>query len=87
MRASRPALVPALKDDAAAFFERTRMFSLRNLLVVTQVALSLVLLIAAGLFLRSLQQARTIDPGFDAEKIVNLPLNINLLRYTSTAGT
>ena len=86
LRASRPALVPALKDDAAAFFERTRMFSLRNLLVVTQVALSLVLLIAAGLFLRSLQQARTIDPGFDAEKIVNLPLNINLLRYTSTQG-
>ena len=86
MRASSPALVPALKDDAAAFFERTRTFGVRNLLVVTQVALSVVLLIAAGLFLRSLQQARTIDPGFDAEKIVNLPLNINLLRYTRTQG-
>ena len=86
LRASRPALIPALKDDAAAFFERTRTFGVRNLLVVTQVALSVVLLIAAGLFLRSLQQARTIDPGFDAEKIVNLPLNINLLRYTRTQG-
>ena len=86
LRASRPALIPALKDDAAAFFERTRMFSLRNLLVVTQVALSVVLLIAAGLFLRSLRQAQTIDPGFDAEKIVTLPLNINLLRYTRTQG-
>ena len=86
LRASRPALIPALKDDAAAFFERTRMFGLRNLLVVTQVALSVVLLIAAGLFLRSLRQAQTIDPGFDAEKIVSLPLNINLLRYTSTQG-
>ena len=86
LRASRPALIPALKDDAVAFFERTRMFSLRNLLVVTQVALSVVLLIAAGLFLRSLRQAQTIDPGFDAEKIVTLPLNINLLRYTRTQG-
>ena len=86
LRASRPALIPALKDDAAAFFERTRIFSLRNLLVVTQVALSVVLLIAAGLFLRSLRQAQTIDPGFDAEKIVSLPLNINLLRYTRTQG-
>jgi len=86
LRASRPALVPALKDDALAFFERTRLFSLRNLLVVTQVALSVVLLIAAGLFLRSLRQAQTIDPGFDAEKIVTLPLNINLLRYTRTQG-
>ena len=86
LRASRPALVPALKDDAAAFFERARTFSMRNLLVVTQVALSVVLLIAAGLFLRSLRQAQTIDPGFDAEKIVTLPLNINLLRYTRTQG-
>jgi predicted permease len=86
LRASRPALIPALKDDAAAFFERTPMFSLRNLLVVTQVALSVVLLIAAGLFLRSLRQAQTIDPGFDAEKIVTLPLNINLLRYTKPQG-
>jgi predicted permease len=86
LRASRPALIPALKDDAAAFFERTRIFSLRQLLVVTQVALSVVLLIAAGLFLRSLRQAQTIDPGFDAEKIVTLPLNINLLRYTKTQG-
>ncbi len=86
LRASKPALIPALKDDAAAFFERTRMFTLRNLLVVTQVALSVVLLIAAGLFLRSLQQAQTIDPGFDADKIVGLPLNINLLRYTKAQG-
>jgi len=86
LRASRPALIPALKDDAAAFFERTRVLSLRNLLVITQVALSVVLLIAAGLFLRSLRQAQTIDPGFDAEKIVTLPLNINLLRYTRAQG-
>jgi hypothetical protein len=42
------------------------MFTLRNLLVVTQVALSVVLLIAAGLFLRSLWQAQRIDPGFEA---------------------
>lgn len=86
LRASRPALVPALKDDAAAFFERARLLSLRNLLVVTQVALSVVLLIGAGLFLRSLQQAQTIDPGFDAGKVLTLPLNINLLRYTRTQG-
>jgi putative ABC transport system permease protein len=53
---------------------------------VTQVALSVVLLIAAGLFLRSLRQAQTIDPGFESEKIVTLPLNINLLRYTKPQG-
>ncbi len=44
------------------------------------------LLIAAGLFVRSLISAQTIDPGFDAGKIVTAPLNINLLRYTGDQG-
>ena len=86
LRVSRPALVPALKDDSTTFFERTRTFSLRNLLVVTQVALSVVLLVTAGLFLRSLWRAQKIDPGFEAEKVLTLPLNINLLRYTKPQG-
>ncbi len=85
-RASRPDLVPALKDELLALDERTRRFSLRNLLVVGQVALSLVLLIAAGLFLRSFQQAQAISPGFEAEKLLIAPLNINLLRYTRAQG-
>ncbi|HEV8487470.1 MAG TPA: ABC transporter permease, partial [Blastocatellia bacterium] len=85
-RASRPNLVPALKDESFVLDERTRRFSLRNILVVAQVALSLVLLIAAGLFLRSLQQAQSISPGFDAAKLLTVPLNINLLRYTRPQG-
>jgi predicted permease len=85
-RASRPDLVPALKDESLALDERTRRLSLRNLLVVAQVAVSLVLLIAAGLFLRSFQQAQAIRPGFDAEKLLIAPLNINLLRYTRAQG-
>jgi predicted permease len=85
-RASRPDLVPALKDESLALDERARRFSLRNLLVVAQVALSLVLLIAAGLFLRSFQQAQATNPGFDAERLLIAPLNINLLRYTRAQG-
>ena len=86
LRTSRPELVSALKDEALAPSERGRRFSLKSMLVVTQVALSLVLLIAAGLFLRSLQRAQAIDPGFDAQKVLTIPLNINLLRYTTTQG-
>jgi predicted permease len=86
LQASRPDLVPALKDESAAAAQGRRRFSLRNLLVVAQVALSLVLLIGAGLFLRSLHNAQAIDPGFDAGKILNAQLNINLLRYTKTQG-
>jgi predicted permease len=85
LQASRPDLVPALKDDEAGA-AGGRRFNLRNLLVAAQVALSLVLLIGAGLFLRSLNNAQAIDPGFDADKILNAQLNINLLRYTKVQG-
>jgi predicted permease len=86
LRISRPAIVPALKDDSWSSRDRRSYFNLRNLLVVTQVALSVVLLIAAGLFLRSLRFAQAIDPAFDSDRIVTVPLNINLLRYSKPQG-
>ena len=86
LQASRPDLVPALKDEASAAVQGRRRFNLRNTLVVAQVALSLVLLIGAGLFLRSLNNAQSIDPGLAADKILDAQLNINLLRYTKTQG-
>jgi predicted permease len=90
LQASNPDLVAALKDEAVLLAGQgsafARRFSLRNLLVVAQVALSLVLLIGAGLFLRSLQRAQSIDPGFEPEHVLTMPLNINLLRYTKTQG-
>ena len=86
MQASRPDLVPALKDEASAAAQGRKRFSLRNVLVVAQVALSLVLLIGTGLFLRSLSNAQGIDPGFNADKILNARININLLKYTKAQG-
>jgi macrolide transport system ATP-binding/permease protein len=86
-RAVRPNMVPALKDAATTSdTARTRRWSLQKALVVAEVALSMLLLIPAGLFVRSLQAARAIDPGFDVEHIVSAPLSINLLRYTSDQG-
>jgi putative ABC transport system permease protein len=86
LQASRPDLVPALKGEASAIGPGRRRFRLRNVLVAAQVALSLVLLIGAGLFLRSLNNAQAIDPGFDAARILDANLNINLLRYTKAQG-
>jgi macrolide transport system ATP-binding/permease protein len=90
LQASKPDLVAALKDEAALVGGATgrgaRRFTLGNLLVVAQVALSLVLLVSAGLFLRSLQRAQSINPGFDAEHVLTMPLNVNLLRYTKAQG-
>jgi macrolide transport system ATP-binding/permease protein len=85
LQASRPGLVSALKD-AAAEDERVAPFDLKKVLVVAEVGLSLLLLIAAGLFVRSLQSAQAIDPGFDAARLVSAPLTINLLRYTRVQG-
>jgi len=71
LQASRPNLLSALKDDTGATEVRGfGRFGMRNALVVLQVALSLVLLICAGLFMRSLRAASTADPGFKAENVL-----------------
>ncbi len=63
LRATRPELVPALKDDGAAGHGRERVL-LRKMLVVAQVALSLLLLVGAGLFARTLVNIQNLDAGF-----------------------
>ncbi|HSL23182.1 MAG TPA: ABC transporter permease [Vicinamibacterales bacterium] len=69
-QASRPDLVPALKGEATPLLRASRRFGLRSVLVVSQVAVSLVLLVAAGLFARSLQQAKDVPLGFERERLV-----------------
>lgn len=64
LQATNPDLAPTLKSEGGGSGSR-RKLSLRGALVVTQVAFSFVLLIGAGLFVRSLQKAQMIDPGFD----------------------
>jgi predicted permease len=86
LRASRGDLVPALKSAAAAA-GRNRLFSLTNGLVVLQVAASLVLLVVAGLCLRSISGARTIDPGFHTEHRVALSFSPTLVGYDDDHAT
>jgi predicted permease len=86
LQASRPGLVPALKDEAFVPDGRSRRFNLKKVLVVTEVALSLLLLIAAGLFIKSLKTVQTIDAGLAVNELVTAPLGVNLLRYTRAQG-
>ena len=83
---SRPELVPALKDDAVVTSSHGRRFDLKQALVVVEVALAVVLLIGAGLFVRSLRAIQAIDPGVAASELIAAPLTINLLRYTKAQG-
>jgi predicted permease len=81
LRASRPDLVPALKDGEAAEAGGRRGFGLRDVLVVSQVAVSLLLLVAAGLLLRSLQGAQDIELGFDADNTAKIDMQLDMLGY------
>jgi predicted permease len=73
---SRPDLVTELKDRSSVTGSAARRLTTRNALVVAQVALSLVALIGAGLFLRSLSAAQTIDPGFESSRLAVLSFNL-----------
>src|SRR6202022_4494156 len=78
------ALVPSLKDDASmSGFRRSR---LRNALVVAQVSLSLVLLVCAGLIVRSLSAAQQMRPGFDTQNAVAISFDVGLQGYDESKG-
>ncbi len=69
LQSTRPALAPTLKDEAATVAGGAGV-RVRKALVVAQVALSLLLLVGAGLFIRSFQRMMSADLGFRTEQIV-----------------
>jgi putative ABC transport system permease protein len=83
LQAARVDVVAGLKADGAS--GRLRI-GLRQALVVGQVALSLVLVVAAGLFGRALQRAGSIDPGFDPHGVELASVDLSLAGYTETTG-
>jgi len=75
LRASRADVVSALKTDTPAMRVGGRRFSLQGALVVGQVSLSMLLLVGALLFLRTLSAAATIDPGFRVDNMLLLDIS------------
>ncbi len=81
LQATKPDVGKTLKDEAGAVV-RGGHGRLRSALVVTQVALSLLLLIGAGLFLRSLKNLSNLGPGFRAERLVAFNIDPSLNGYS-----
>jgi len=84
LQSTRPNLLHALKDTSAqGGAGRTR---LRSVLVVAQIAISLVVLIAAGLVVRTLQQLQTMNPGFDPKNALTMSFDLSLQGYDEARG-
>ena len=90
LQGSRPDVVPILKNEnvpsGAGRSGLAGLFAIRQLLVVSQVALSLISLVAAGLFLRGLNDARRIDPGFETSGVLVMTFNLGRDGYTPERG-
>ena len=78
---SNPEIVPVLKGGANVQNGKTRRLTLRNILVVAQVALSLVVLVCGGLFIKSFRRAQQMDPGFETKNVLLATLNPQLVGY------
>jgi putative ABC transport system permease protein len=88
-----PAIQAARRDPALSLNLTARGASsgmaatrLRNLLVVSEIALALILLAGAGLLIRSFQQLQRVDPGFPTRNLLTLRLALPASRYPGAAG-
>jgi len=86
LAATRTDVVAALKDDGAATGAGPQRSRLRGALVVGQVSVALLLLVGSGLFVRSLRNAHTIDPGFEAGGLALASVDLALAGYDADAG-
>jgi len=82
--ASKPELVPVLKGEITTQSGKRRRLTLRNSLVVAQVALSMVVLVCAGLFVQSFRYVQRMDPGFSAQNVLLMTINPQLIGYDET---
>ena len=86
LRVVRPDLVEALKEGGHAAGAGRRRRSLRDALVVAEVAIALVLLVGAGLTVRSFHRLSGVDPGFDPRGALTLQVSLRSARYPDDAS-
>lgn len=78
--------VEALRDEGGAVASGSGATAMRSAFVIAQVALSLMLLVGAGLFLRTLRNATAVDLGYDVDRVLLAEINLDVRGYSQEAG-
>jgi macrolide transport system ATP-binding/permease protein len=86
LRSTRIDLAADLKAFGRTTDMRSRRFSLRNALIATQIAGSILLLVTAGLAVRAFMKARDTDPGFRIDHVLLLSFDAGMAHYNETQG-
>ena len=81
LQASKPNLLSPLKDEGTSFGQRLSRSRLRNLLVVAEISVCVVLLSGAGLLVQGLKRAQRLDPGFDTGHVLVVSLDLESHGY------
>src|SRR5262249_53713486 len=81
LEATRLNLTGSLKESGKNIGGGMRSHMLRNSLVVAEIALALVLLVGAGLLLRSFARLQGVDPGFNAHKLLTMKVSLPVRKY------
>jgi len=86
LEATRSDLSATLKESGGRTGTSFRQNKARSLLVVSEMALALVLLIGAALLIRTFLALRAVDPGFDAHNVLTMQMSLTGPRFEKTAG-
>jgi predicted permease len=85
-QASRTDLVTSLKNTATSQNQR-KPWSLRNLLIIGEIAIAVTVLISTGLLVKSLNRLANVDPGFRVHRILTVQLALPYQKYSSYGAT
>ena len=83
LKAARHIVNPSFSGESRSFTSAGRLFSLRSGLILVQVSLSLPLLVSAALLVRTLQNLRSLDTGFDKSNVLLASINPALNGYSA----
>ncbi|MFY9532027.1 MAG: ABC transporter permease [Candidatus Acidiferrales bacterium] len=86
VKASDPDLIETLKVGGRGGTMGWTRNRLRSLLVVSEIALALIALVGAGLFIRSMENAQSIDPGFESKNLFVMGFDLGALHYDEGRG-